>query len=250
MAGGIGGFLGVGKGRRKKEEEELRRKETEEQLRAKQERDGRALIESEVKQCIWEALKNKDKEHLRFICAHDIEQIWTLPRIAQLSKGSNWSTHELQTRAQKHFVKIMSTLIWIKWDYWDEFGRLFLEHRDADSYLDRTDKQLPLQDTSFLQTEELQTIFRDQQYLFNPVVIMEDDEDASDIDIHYSEKYSEKHRMPFLKTEMIGEGSSGTVTKEVIAPGYLMYRTGVVNRAVIFLFKILVAFTDKGLSRS
>jgi hypothetical protein len=228
MAGGIGSFLGVGKGRKKKEEEEMRRQ-----------------VKNEVTDGLWGALKNKDKEHLRFICAHDIEQIWTLPRIAQLSNGLNWATPELQARAQKHFVKIMSTLIWIKWDYWDEFGRLFLEHRDTGRYPDRTDKHLPLRDTSFLQTEELRTNFRDQQYLFIPVIIMEDDEDAPDIDIYYSEKYSEKRRMPFLETQTIGEGSSGTVTREIIPPGYLLYRTGVANRTVIILFTILLAFTDR-----
>jgi hypothetical protein len=229
MAGGIGSFLGVGKGRRKKEEEELRRQ-----------------VENEVKDGLWKALKNKDKEHLRFICAHDIEQIWTLPRIAQLSKGLNWATPELQTRALKHFLKIMSILIWINWDYWDEFGRFFLEHRDAGRNPDRRDKHLPLLDTSFLQTEELRINFRDQQYLFIPVIIMEDDEDAPDIDIYYSEKYSEKHRMPFLETQTIGEGSSGTVTREVIPPGYLLYRRGVANRTVIFLSTILLASTNKG----
>jgi len=236
MTSGSSGFLGFRKARKKKEDDELRRKQAEEQLRVKEERDGRYLIENKIRDCLWKAVKNIEKEHLRFICAQDLEKIWTLPCIAQLSKGLDWSNHELQVRAQRDFLKIMSTLIWIKWDYWHEFRSLFLEHRD------RTDEQLPFKDTSFLQTEELRTSFRDQQYLFNPVIIREDDEDAPD---HYSEKYSEKHRMPFVETKPIGEGGSGIVTKEVIPPGYLKYRTGEVNSAVNFPFKAFVTFTDR-----
>ncbi len=228
MSGRFGELFGVGRGRRKREEEESRKREVEES-RKKESRDSRSSITNQVHNDLWKALRNKDREeHLRFVCEDDILQTWTSSRIEQLSRGLDWSDPKLLRRAQKYFVKVMSTLVWIHWDHWDEFGHLFLEHHGVDTCLDRTDKNLPLEDTSFLQTELLQSSFRDQQYLFLPVIIMEDEEDEED-DI----QYSEKHRMPFLETATIGQGGSGLVTKETIPPGQFMHKRGVLNTTVM-----------------
>jgi hypothetical protein len=45
---------------------------------------------------------------------------------------------------------------------------------------------LPLDDTSFLPTEQLRTFFRNQQYIFAPILIMEDDEDDDADYMQYS----------------------------------------------------------------
>lgn len=57
---------------------------------------------------------------------------------------------------------------------------------------------------------------------------MEDDEDD---DADYMQ-YSEKHRLPFLQTEEIGQGGSGTVTKALIVAGQFGYKSGTYNKAV------------------
>lgn len=225
MTGRLGKIFGAGKGRERREEEELKRQAAEE-AKAK---ELRTKIANQVKDDLWRALSRKDDEHLMFASAEDLERIWEISRIEQLSKGLDWSGPKLLDRAQKSFQKVLSTLVWIGWDDWPEFGHLFLDHRDVNNKLDRWDDALPLDDTTFLRTEQLRTFFRNQQYIFAPIVIIEDDDDDDKADYM---QFSEKHRLPFLQTEEIGQGGSGTVTKAQIGAGQFVYKSGATNKAV------------------
>jgi hypothetical protein len=125
----------------------------------------------------------------------------------------------MQNRAQSDFLKVLSTLVWIYWDKWEDFGNLFLKQHD------RSDNDLPLSNTSFFQNERLQSTFEQSQYIFIPVKLKEDDEDNhNDIDNYIT--YSKNHRMPFYNSGKIGEGAFGKVTKEAIPPGYFFWKKG------------------------
>jgi hypothetical protein len=227
MAGKLGKIFGVGKGRERREGEELKRR-TAEEAKAKVAKELRTKIANQVKDDLWRVLNRTEDEHLMFANAEDLGRIWEISRLEQLSKDLEWSDQKLLERARDKFLKVLSTLVWIGWDDWPEFGHLFLEHHDANNKLDRWDEMLPLDDTSFLPTEQLRTFFRNQQYIFAPILIMEDDEDD---DADYMQ-YSEKHRLPFLQTEEIGQGGSGTVTKALIVAGQFGYKSGTYNKAV------------------
>jgi hypothetical protein len=156
MAGKLVKIFGVAKGKERREEKELR-----------------AKIAQQVCEDFWKAVNRKEDEHLMFATVEDLERIWKISRLEQLSKGLDWSSPELLERARTRFRKVLSTLVWIGWS---EIGNLFLEHRNANRGLDRWDDTLPLLNTSFLQTEQLRTKFRNKQYIFAPIVIMEDDD--------------------------------------------------------------------------
>jgi len=222
MAGRFGKIFGVGKGKEKREGEGSKRHVAGED-KAK---ELRTNIINQVKDDLWRALCRKDDEHLMFASAEDLGRIWDISRLEQISKGLDWSDPKLLKRAQRYFRKVLSTLVWIGWDDWPEFGQLFLEHYDTNMKLDRWDDMLPLSDTSFLPTEQLRTFFRNKQYIFTPIVIMEDDDEDDKADYI---QFSEKHRLPFLQTEEIGQGGSGTVIKAKIVAGQFGYKNGAYN---------------------
>jgi hypothetical protein len=245
MTGRLGKIFGVGKGKENQEGEELKRRRADE-AKAK---ELRTKITNQVKDDLWRALSRKDDEHLMFAGAEDLERIWKISRLEQLSKGLDWSDPELLEHAQRYLRKVLSTLVWIGWDDWPKFGRLFLKHYGANNKFDRWDDMLPLHDTSFLPTEQLRTFFRNQQYIFAPIVIMEDDDEDDKADYM---QFSEKHRLPFLQTEEIGQGGSGTVTKAQIGAGQFCFKNGTTNKAVRMSAEsnVLSVYANKGVSHS
>src|SRR5271169_2647627 len=114
MAGRFGKIFGVGKAKERREEEELKRRATEE---AKTQ-ELRTTIANQVKDDLWKALSRKDDERLMFTSAEDLERIWEISRLEQLSRGLDWSDPKLLARARRQFRKILSTLVWIGWDDW------------------------------------------------------------------------------------------------------------------------------------
>jgi len=197
---------------------------------AQRERDLQAQRErviQEIRDALWESSKNKlnndTKEHLQFVCKEDVEKIWTPWRIGQLSSELEWGKQDLQDRALR-FLKVLSTLVWIHWDKWEDFGKLFLKPDG------RSDRDLPLSNTHFLQNKRLQSSFEQDQYIFIPVTLKEDDEDNQD-GIDYV-SYSKNQRLPLFDSVEIGEGSSGKVTKEAIARKYFFWKVGHLNPEV------------------
>jgi len=212
MSERIRDIFGVRRGKERREEKELR-----------------AKIAKQIYDDLWKVVHRKEDEHLSFASVEDLEMIWDKSRLEQLSKGLDWSKPDLLDRARKYFRKVLSLLIWIEWDDWPEFGNLFLEHIGANRRLDRWDDALPLSDISFIQTEQIRTRFRNQQYIFAPIVIIEDDDEDDKTDY---KQFSEKHRLPFLQAEEIGQGGSGTVTKALIVAGQFGYKNGTFNKTV------------------
>jgi hypothetical protein len=147
----------------------------------------------------------------RFVCEDDIRRIWSSVRIAGIAKGLKWP--KSQEDVEKSYRKVLSTLVWIHWDKWESFGDIFLNSPN------RSDDNIPIEDVGFLESDSFANDFMSSQYIFKPVVLAEDDRTVTS----YS-KYTEHHRLPFLDSKKIGQGSSGTVHKVVIPPGYIKHR--------------------------
>lgn len=213
---------------RKGDEEERRRQE--DSHRAKEALEKRAEVTRKVHAELWNALKNSDCVAKRFVCYADLNRIWDHSRvILPLAQGLDWCDEPSLSQAKKNFLRVMSTLVWIGWDRWDEFGFLFLHHVNARGVRNRRDEDLPFKDTSFLHTDPLRISFKDDQYIFNPMVIVEDDPEEES---EYVE-YSDKDRLPFAYSKPIGRGGSGTVTKEEIPPLYFGFKSGSYNSGVM-----------------
>ena len=206
------------------------RREREELDREREALDRRAEITGKVKSDLWSALKNRDSVQKRFVCHADLIRIWDYSRvIVPLAQGLDWGDQASLLLAQHYFLRVMSTLVWIGWDGWDNFGFEFLQHVDDRGVRIRTDKDLPFKDTSFLHTDPLIISFQHDQHIFNPIVIVED---SPEEESEYVE-YSDKHRLPFAYTKPIGRGGFGTVTKEEIPPLCFEFKNGSQNTMVL-----------------
>lgn len=179
------------------------------------------------------ARKRGDEDGLDFICEDDIYAVWNLQRVQTLSRGLGWDQPTLQERVLKDFRKILSILVSIHWDEWDTFKRIFLDHTDTIGRLDRTDEQLPftfeILSHQFLHNLNHRRTFFSRQYIFIPVVLIEETPYQSS-----HPEYFKLCRMPFLRSEQIGEGSTGLVTKELVAAKHFRYERGGPNLEVRF----------------
>jgi hypothetical protein len=216
--------------KKNKTEDEEERRRREDIRKAREALERRAEITRKVRDDLWSALKNRDSGPKRFVCYADLNRIWDYSRIiVPLAQGLDWCDQASLSQAKENFLRVMSTLVWIGWDRWDEFGFLFLHHVNARGVRNRRDEDLPFKDTSFLRTDPLRISFKDEQYIFNPTAIVEDDPEEES---EYVE-YSDKDRLPFAYSEPIGRGGSGTVTKEEIPPLYFGFKNGSFNNRVL-----------------
>ena len=121
-------------------------------------------------------------------------------------------------RARKHLRQVLAILIYIKWNGWPQFEEIFLREIDSFDRPKRGDHHLPFLDLTFLE-EDVREGFDDTQYLFRPIVIQEN--------THLT--YSEKHRLPFLNSEIIGDGGLGIVTKVLVEKKQIKYDKGTIK---------------------
>ena len=155
------------------------------------------------------------EETRRFITADAVKQIMTSERVNLLLKGLRPKQLE---RAEKYLRQVLSILVYISWNGWPRFEEIFLRELDPFERPVRGDHQLPFLDLTFLE-EDIRETFEDAQYLFRPIIIQENK--------HLT--YTEKHRVPFLESEPIGDGGFGIVTKVVVEKKQIEYNTGTVK---------------------
>ncbi|KAF8244931.1 hypothetical protein K440DRAFT_604422, partial [Wilcoxina mikolae CBS 423.85] len=141
----------------------------------------------------------------------------------------------------RHYLKVLSILIWIGWDKWDKFDEYFLSQtRGVIVDKERCDKALPFNwdDTraSFLKDDHFGERFNREQYMFLPIIITEGE--IVECKMH--------SRLPFLEADtrlvsmiatadksqlqkgtvnkslprVLGKGAFGVVRKELVAPGH------------------------------
>jgi len=172
------------------------------------------VVRNELKNASHRRDQDEGEQAHQFVCEDSLQYIWTLPRIQVLSKGSTWDNPEWQSYALSDFKKILSTLVWIRWDNWEKFQTMFLNHRDADNIYDRKDSNIPFRtNLQSLLTVEFRSDFLRDQYIFIPVELREEGRFPSTKQLEFSQQY----RMPMKESIKIGEGGQGIVYKELVA---------------------------------
>lgn len=171
------------------------------------------------------------KDGHEFICADDVQEIWTMPKIQILAKGLRWDNPVLLKRAHKHFKLVLSVLTWIHWDSWNDFGPSFLEHLDKPSGdFNRADRYLPFSpNTTVLADHARNGDFLKRQYIFIPIELAEEGQHAV---AKNKDEYDASYRLPFLKTRKIGGGASGDVFGALVAPKHFIHEQGHLNAKV------------------
>ena len=190
----------------------------------------RARVAKDVKSTLLTNIHRRTEPRSEFICKYDISQAWTESYLKQLLKGLDWTSADTLVNIRTNYLKILSILVYIDWDNWKSFGSIFINHRDENGDLSRTDKDLPFDLPELASPYFLGDSFRDfhiNQYIFIPVVLKQDD-DAQDTVTSYSKEY----RMPFLATEDISRATPGNITQELIAREYFQYESGDTNLKV------------------
>lgn len=165
------------------------------------------------------------EETLRFITADAVKQIMTKERVGDLLKGLGLDDEEQLKIVWNHSRQILAILVTIKWNGWPRFKDIFLRELDPLGRPGRGDHQLPFLDLTFFE-DDMREDFDEAQYLFRPIIIQENK--------HLI--YSEKHRLPFLKSRERGDGGFGVVTEETVEREQIKYSNGEVNSKVRYAY--------------
>jgi hypothetical protein len=155
-----------------------------------------------------------------FFTAEDLKVLWTEGRLTWFldldiinfskssKKGSEWKRKFIEDRR-----KIISVLIHIEWENWDEFDEIFTREIPYGKYRQR-DKQMPFhhEDLWFL-IPKCQSGFMETQRLFLPFRIKQQLE---------TQRMTGQDVLPFPKEDdqVIGHGIGGEVHRRAIPPAY------------------------------
>ena len=148
-----------------------------------------------------------------FIHPQDARAVLTRERVKDLLKPFPWYHEDDRTKVWKSMSLILCILVTIEWNAWADLKATFFP---TGNYLRNplhTDKDLPLEDVSFLPLA-IREDFQREQYIFLPVFIKQDSHNA----------YDSKRRLPIMTAIPIEEtGAQGEVDKVYIEKGYLQY---------------------------
>jgi hypothetical protein len=148
-----------------------------------------------------------------FIHPEDARAVLTRERVKDLLKHFRWYHEDDRTKVWKSMSLILCILVTIEWNAWADFKTTFFP---TGNYLQNprcTDKDLPLENVSFL-PHTIREDFQREQYIFLPVFIKQDSHNAYDF----------KRRLPIMTAIPIEEtGAQGEVDKVYIEKGYLQY---------------------------
>jgi hypothetical protein len=170
------------------------------------------LKEHEILKKIEEAIYNRGNYGKDFVPEKALRDIWRHCLANFLNVLGSTPTSGDLNYIWENLLNILSILVLIRWKEWHIFPHIFLEGmRDREG--PRLDKSIPfsldyLLDESFL--GDMGQAFYNQQYVFKPIMV----EGGT------AGEYPGWKRLPFIqsKSEELGQGSYGTVTKEAIAP--------------------------------
>lgn len=194
-------------------------------------KDREELLKT-VRRELQDALKRCGPKHeagQEFICEDDALSVWTLQRIETLSKGLSWDEAKLQYITWDKFRKVLSILVWIRWDDWDDFKKIFLEHVDSHRRPDYNDQNLPFAwDTSFLHAHRLRSEFLNAQYIFIPIILTEDGPNH-----HSQNEYGYQYRMPFIDSHKLKKSTGDILTRELVAAKHFRGKNGVLKPEVL-----------------
>ncbi|GAB7347541.1 hypothetical protein MBLNU459_g4434t3 [Dothideomycetes sp. NU459] len=182
----------------------------------------------ELKAQFEQVAEPKNNTSAKFVKYADLKRLWnTVPqgekdtRLVLLLRRYVLDAHKIPARLEeklrKDYLRIISTLVYISWTRWSDLRKIFIDSgniSNSQSATARDDTAIPfalevLESSDFLHKYGL--TFYDAQFFFSPITIRYET-------ISKSHKCS---RMPIISSKKIGEGASGNVFEELIAPGYI-----------------------------
>jgi hypothetical protein len=160
--------------------------------------------------------ENSSNSHKKFICYDDLKRILDWRAFRDFFPASKWNDNEINIIFEK-YLRVLACLIYVNWPGISGerggFRSSFLRVRDRD------DSKM------FFATGELRDVlggnermFLQEQYAFKPAIIEEFDK------VHI-QRIGLNERLPFMQLDTpnhMGIGGFGEVTKEKIAPNYLV----------------------------
>lgn len=168
-----------------------------------------------IREQIHEALHRPKDPAKRFITKYSQCQIWTPKNMIEVGKILKLKPDELAL-VKNTLLCTLGILVRIRWRKWERFKGIFIYHQDGKGQRERTDNAIcdytleGLISPGFLGEGEIAQSFLDCRYCFLPLYI-----EKGGVLIRKEEGW----RLPFNNEdrEVIGAGSYGEVTKEVIA---------------------------------
>ncbi|CZR51481.1 uncharacterized protein PAC_01357 [Phialocephala subalpina] len=173
-----------------------------------------------IREDIFKAMEYQSRPALRFVTKHHLGGVWTTPRLENFCRVARLEgmikPTEMIEYLRKNLLRTLSILVYIHWEYWDKFHRIFFDHVIAPplARVDRSMKeygQAELEREDFLGDSMLANAFLDFRDQFFPIVIKEG----------MVKVYREGRRLPFMELQNgvveLGEGGYGKVRKEIIA---------------------------------
>ncbi|GES66615.1 putative 2-5A-dependent ribonuclease [Aspergillus terreus] len=167
----------------------------------------------------------------RFAPRDRLRRIWTEDILRQFFRRETLllARKTFVQDIRRDFVQTISILIYVNWDGWSRFDKIFFSHRGPDGRLDRTDRSIRHYDLQTLTSESFLgpvagSHFFDNRHTFCPVDIEEDTDLCGE----------DGWRLPFLpaQSEPRKSGGFGHITKEVIAARHYHRKSGVCTTEV------------------
>jgi hypothetical protein len=188
-----------------------------------------AALQSKIYTALHGRMHRRDQPSRSFICEEDIYAVWTNAEtrlLWELGYRLRWTNDDVRM-VQSGLLRILSLLVFINFKDWPTFHSFFLAGRSR-----MTDDALPIADPrSLVGLFPYDPAFKDQfvekQYIFIPIKVAEDDDG-----VNQQSRWTEHHRLPSIMSQPMGSGTSGIVTKELIAARHIRQTNGHDNSRV------------------
>lgn len=189
-------------------------------------------LRKEIRETLVEEMQGAQHEdELQFLTHQQIEDIWTRQRSQQGSYFERFAKilrlkGPAKERVHLHQLRIISTLVWIRFDQWTQYFMKEFVPEDRG----RVDSGLPFDERELRQMVfDFSRDFFHEQFRFLPVRIHEMKPATYTRGSSEQEPEHQKARMPFLrkdKEEIMHERVGIKVTKERIPPQHMVKKSG------------------------
>ena len=152
--------------------------------------------------------------HAPFITLQAIQEVINRARLAEIFSHYDWYSPGDEQEIFTRCLRVVAILIAISWPEWKHFKRLILDVNDQSGPL-HSDSRLPFspEHLRFLEPADYQQAFQDKQYTFCPLIIQQDSDRV----------YSERVRLPFMRTIAARDGGFGQVLKQEVEKYQIQY---------------------------
>jgi hypothetical protein len=154
-----------------------------------------------------------------------------------------WTTEDGRM-VQSRLMRILSLLVFVNFTDWRTFKSFYLYGRS-----EIADENLPITDACsldgcFPHDPAFRDQFMEKQYMFVPIKITEDDDG-----VNLQSRWTEHYRLPSILSQVMGSGTSGIVTKELIAARHIRQTNGHENSRVSAPILLSLFLLTRGIGR-